>query len=289
MQKESSNVVITSDSTCDLSSELISRNEIGIMPLSVVLGGATYKDGVDITPSDIFKYVSETDDLPKTAAPSVSDYEDFFAEYVNAGKTVVHFNISSKTSGSYGFACTAAKQFEGRVFVVDSQALSTGQGLLVMKACDLRNDGRSAQEIFDTVNNLRANVNTSFIPDTLRYLYMGGRCSTLSYYGSKVLSIHPMISMKDGVLYPKKKYMGKMDRCIKNYINDLCEEYQSYDKTRCFITHSSADRELVEQAKKLVKELFGFNEIIETVAGSVVTGHCGRNTLGVLFIFDSKE
>lgn len=279
-----SEIVITSDSTCDLSEEQKRGNGIGIMPLSVTLGEKNFKDGIDIQPADIFRYFDETGKLPKTAAPSVSDYESFFGEYVNAGKTVIHFDISSKASGSYGFAATAAKEFGGKVFVVDSHALSTGQGLLVMKACDLRGEGKTAAEIYETVCALREKVNTSFIPDTLLYLYKGGRCSTLSYYGSKVLSIHPMIAMKDGQLYPKKKYIGKMTRCLKNYVHDLAEEYPSYDKTRCFITHSCADAELIENAKALVNELFEFDEVVETVAGSIITSHCGRNTLGVLFI-----
>ncbi len=279
-----SKIIITSDSTCDLSPELVEANDIRILPLSVMLGAKSHRDGIDIVPADIFRFFDETGQLPKTAAPSVSEYETFFAPFVEQGNYVVHFNISSKASGSHGFALAAAKSFPGKVFVVDSQALSTGQGLLVMKACDLRAEGKSAQEIYDEVCSLRPKVNTSFIPDTLLYLYKGGRCSTLSYYGAKVLSIHPMISMKDGQLYPKKKYIGKMSRCLKNYINDLVAEYPAYDKTRCFITHSSADAELVEQAKQMVADLFSFDEVLETVAGSIVTSHCGRNTIGVLFI-----
>ncbi len=279
-----SKIIITSDSTCDLSPELVEANDIRILPLSVMLGAKSHRDGIDIVPADIFRFFDETGQLPKTAAPSVSEYETFFAPFVEQGNYVVHFNISSKASGSHGFALAAAKSFPGKVFVVDSQALSTGQGLLVMKACDLRAEGKSAQEIYDEVCALRPKVNTSFIPDTLLYLYKGGRCSTLSYYGAKVLSIHPMISMKDGQLYPKKKYIGKMSRCLKNYINDLVAEYPAYDKTRCFITHSSADAELVEQAKQMVADLFSFDEVLETVAGSIVTSHCGRNTIGVLFI-----
>ena len=254
------------------------------MRLSVMLGAHTYRDGVDIMPADIFRHFDETGELPKTAAPSTEEYTEFFKQFTDAGKTVIHFNISSKASGSHGFAAAAAKQFDGKVLVVDSHALSTGQGLLVMKACDLRDEGKSAKEIYDEIMSLREKVNTSFVPDTLLYLYKGGRCSTLSYYGAKVLSIHPLIDMKDGELYPKKKYIGKMSRCIRNYINDLVAEYPSYDKRRCFVTHSNADPELVELAKSMVEELFDFEEIDVTVAGSIITSHCGRNTLGVLFI-----
>ncbi len=277
-------IIITSDSTCDLSPALVQENDIRILPLRVILGADSFYDGIDVTPQDIFDFVDRTGELPKTAAPSIEEYRDFFKQFTDEGKTVIHFNISSGASASYEFASAAAKELGTNVYVVDSHALSTGQGLLVMKACDLRAEGKSAQSIYEIVNSLRDKVNTSFIPDTLLYLYKGGRCSTLSYYGSKVLSIHPQIAMKDGKLYPRAKYMGNMMRCLKKYVSDLAAAYTAYDATRCFVTHSHADAELVERAKELARETFRFNEIIETVAGSIVTSHCGRNTIGILFI-----
>ena len=278
-------IIITSDSTCDLSPELIMDNHIGIMPLTVILGADSFRDGQGITPQKIFDYVAATGELPKTAAPSVEDYFQFFKSFADEGCKVIHFNISSKASGSNGFAVAAQQLIgEDKVYVVDSYALSTGQGLLVMKACDMVKEGKSAKEIFETIMSLRDKVNTSFVPDTLLYLYKGGRCSRMSFFGAKVLNIHPFIDMKDGQLYPKKKYIGNMGRCLKNYVKDLVAEYPSYDDTRCFITHSSAEPELVEGVKKLVVENFHFKEIVETVAGSIVTSHCGKNTIGVLFI-----
>ncbi len=276
-------VRITTDSTCDLGKNATER-DITIMPLSVILGADSYRDGVNITPQDIFDYVAKTGTLPKTSAPSIGDYEDFFAQFVNAGDTVIHFDISAKSSSSNEHAVAAAKKFNGKVFVVDTKALSSGQGLLVMKAYDFLQQGMSAEETVNAVNELRAKVNTSFIPDRLDYLYKGGRCSRMAMYGANLLKIHPLIDMQDGQLIAGKKYRGSMDKCITAYIRDLAERYPKYDKTRCFITHSSADTSLVELAKNLVGELFNFDEVLETVAGSVITGHCGRNTLGVLFI-----
>ncbi len=274
---------ITADSTCDLGEEVQKRN-IGIMPLSVILGGNAYKDGVDVSPQDIFDYYDKTGQLPKTAAPSISEYEAFFAGYAEKGDTVIHFNISAKASSAHSYAVTAAKRFGKKVFVVDTKALSSGQGLLVMKAADMLEKGAGAAEIAECVNALRPKVNTSFIPDRLDYLYAGGRCSRMQMYGANLLRIHPLIEMDDGQLIPGKKYRGPMEKCVASYIKDLAERYPAYDRTRCFVTHSSADGELVEFAKKAVFETFGFDDVIETVAGSVVTGHCGRNTLGVLFI-----
>lgn len=278
-------IVITSDSTCDLSPELLTKNNIELMRFNVILGVDTYRDGEGITPQTIFDYVEKTGELPKTAAPSVDDYVGFFKKYTEKGLTVIHFNISSGSSASHGFAKEAGKIIgEDKVYVVDSLALSTGQGLLVMKACDLLKEGESAKEIYDEVIALRNNVNTSFVPDTLQYLFKGGRCSSLSFAASKVLNIHPFIDMKDGKLYSKKKYMGSMARCLRSYVKDLAAECPSYDESRCFITHSSAEPELVDTVKKLVAEYFHFEEVIETVAGSIVTSHCGKNTIGVLFI-----
>lgn len=276
-------IKITSDSTCDLG-HLVKERNIGILPLMVTLDDKSYHDGVDITPQDIFDFVAKTKILPKTSAPSIGNYEDFFAEQLKEADEVIHFNISAKSSGSHNMAKEAAASFKGKVRVIDSKALSSGQGLLVMKAADLRDAGKTSAEIEEEICALRDRVNTSFVPDRLDYLYKGGRCSRMTLYGANLLKIHPKIAMEDGQLLAAGKYRGDMTICIKKYIEDLKNQYPAYDKTRCFVTHSSADKELVELAKKLVKETFDFNEIIETVAGSIITSHCGRNTLGVLFI-----
>lgn len=276
---------ITSDSTCDLN-HLTQQRDITILPLQVNLDAAAYHDGVDITPQDIFDFVAKTGILPKTSAPSIGEYEDFFAQQLKDADEVLHFNISSKSSGSYNFARAAAEGFNGKVRVIDSKALSSGQGLLVLKAADMRDAGKSIAETEAEINKLRARVNTSFVPDSLDYLHKGGRVSGMVKVAASMFKIHPQILMNDGQLVPGKKYRGKMSMCINQYVQDLKDMYPSYDKSRCFVTHSSADKELVELAKSKVKELFDFDEIIETVAGSIITSHCGQGTLGVLFIYN---
>ena len=277
---------ITSDSTCDLG-HLVQERNIGILPLQVNLGSNSYFDGVDIMPTDIFAFVAETKHLPKTAAPSIGDYEEFFQKQLDAGyDEVIHFNISVKASGSHNMAKQAAAAFGGKVRVIDSMALSSGQGLLVMKACDMLEAGKSAAEIEEACLEIRTHINTSFVPDSLDYLHKGGRVSGMVKLAAGLFKIHPLIMMDNGQLVPGKKYKGKMSVIIKQYIEDLANMYPKYDKTRCFITHSTADPELVAAAKGKVQELFNFDEVIETVAGSIVTSHCGRNTLGVLFIYE---
>lgn len=278
-------VRITSDSTCDLNAIVEERN-IGIMSLTVNLGDKAYHDGVDITPTDIFEFVAKTNVLPKTAAPSIGEYEEFFKKELEGYDELVHINISSKSSGSYNFAKEAASGFGGKVHVIDSKALSSGQGLLVMRACDLRDAGKSAEEIEEDLLEVRERINTSFVPDNLEYLYKGGRVSGMVKTVAGMFKIHPLIEMDDGQLVPGKKYKGKMSVLIKQYVEDLKAKYPNYDKTRCFITHSTAEPELVEAAKEKVKEIFDFDEVIETVAGSIITSHCGKGTLGVLFVYN---
>ncbi len=279
-------VRITSDSTCDLNALVETRN-IGIMPLTVNLGENGYHDGIDIKPTDIFEFVAKTNVLPKTAAPSIGEYEDFFKKELESYDEIVHINISAKSSGSYNFAKEAAKNFGDKVHVIDSKALSSGQGLLVMRACDLRDAGKSAEEIEKDLLEVRERVNCSFVPDNLEYLYKGGRVSGMVKTVAGMFKIHPLIAMDNGQLVPPgKKYKGKMSVLIKQYVEDLKAQYPNYDKTRCFITHSTAEPELVEAAKAKVKEIFDFDEVIETVAGSIITSHCGKGTLGVLFVYN---
>ena len=277
-------VTITTDSTCDLN-DLIRERDIRVMPLGVLLGDKEYRDGVDIDPRMIFDFVSETGVLPKTSAPSIAAYADFFRSFTDKGDKVVHVNISQKASGAHQMALAAAKEVGAdKVFVVDSLALSTGQGLIVMKAADLRDAGASAEEIYRECLAAAALAQTSFVVDTLEYLHKGGRCSLVSLLGAKVLKIHPYIDMVDGQLGIKKKYVGTMRRCFTSYVEDLAAIYPEYDRTRCFITHSHCDPELVKAVRGKVEELFSFGEIHETVAGSVITSHCGQGTLGVLFL-----
>ena len=276
---------ITSDSTCDLN-HLVEERNIGILPLQVNLDAQSFHDGIDITPQDIFDFVEKTKILPKTSAPSIGDYEEFFAEQLKLGEEVIHFNISAKSSGSHNMAKQAAESFNGKVRVIDSKALSTGQGLLVLKACDMRDAGKSSAEIEEAINELKQRVNTSFVPDSLDYLHKGGRVSGMIKVVAGMFKIHPLIYMDDGQLVPGKKYKGRMDVLLKQYVQDLKEMYPNYDKSRCFITHSSAEANVVNVAKEKVKELFEFDEVIETVAGSIITSHCGKGTLGVLFIYE---
>lgn len=277
-------IKLLSDSTCDLTPELVEKLGLEIIPVEVILGTDTYYDGVQITPKDIFDRYEKTGELPKTSATNAERYKEHFKKYLDEGYKIIHFNISSKASAMNNNANSAAEELGGDIFVVDTKALSSAQGLLIMKAYDLIQEGKSYAEVCEELKTLPDKIQTSFVVDTLEFLHKGGRCSLAALMGAKVLKLHPQIAMVDGQLKAKKKYMGGMLRCLTSYIKDLEEEYPSYDKTRCFITHTISDQEIVDHVLELTKEHFEFEEVLESVAGSTVSAHCGPNTIGLLFI-----
>ncbi len=276
-------VLITRDSTSDLPPELVEKLNIKTIPLVVTLGDKAYQDGVDITPEDIYKYHDEHGILPKTSAANVDDMINFFEPFVKEGYEIVHFTISSSMSSTYQNSCIAADEFEG-IYVVDSQNLSTGEGLLVLKACEWAAEGLSAKEIYDKVNELIPRVDASFVIDSLEYLHKGGRCSALAALGANLLKLKPCIEVQGGSMGVSKKYRGKYGETLKQYVADRLTDYLDIDLSRVFVTHAGCDEEIVNQVVEQVKATAPFSELIISRAGCTVSAHCGRNTLGVLYI-----
>lgn len=278
-----SNVVITSDSTTDLSKELRERYNVTVMPLKITLGDKTYTDGVDINPDDIYAHHDKTGELPKTAATNVGDCIDFFKPFCQAGKTVIHFTISSEMSSTYNNACIAAEEV-GNVYVIDTKNLSTGGGLLVVAAAEMIANGLSAEETVQKTRALVPCVDASFVIDSLEYLYKGGRCSALAMLGANLLKLKPCIQVKEGKMDVAKKYRGKFSEVAKQYVSEKISDYSDIDLDRVFVTHAGCDPELMNELVELVKSKAPFKEVFLTRAGCTVSSHCGANTLGVLFI-----
>ena len=281
-------VLITRDSTSDLPAELVEKLGIKTIPLVINLGEKSYQDGVDITPDDIYKYHSEHGILPKTSAANVDDMINFFKKYVDEGYSIVHFNISSTMSSTYQNSCIAADEFED-VYVVDTANLSTGEGLIILKAVEFVNQGLSAKEVYEEVLKLIPHVDASFVIDSLEYLHKGGRCSTLATLGANLLKLKPCIEVKGGSMGVGKKYRGKYSEALKQYVEDRLSDYSDIDLSRVFVTHAGCDDEIVNQVIEQVRASAPFEELIVSRAGCTISSHCGRNTLGVLSIRKSAK
>lgn len=276
-------ITISSDSTCDLSQGLVDRYNIHILPMGVTLGDKMYRDGIDITPDQIYAHHEKTGQLPKTSAINIAESADFFAELTKDGSAVIHFTISSSMSATYNNARIAAEDFED-VYVVDAKNLSTGSGLLVLAAAEMAQEGMEAKEIAKKVSELADCVDASFVVDNLEYLAKGGRCSAVAAFGANLLQLKPCISVKNGAMGVGKKYCGKFEKTLLSYVADRLADAEDICLDRVFVTHAGCDADIVESVVNAVKGTLPFKEVLVTRAGCTVSSHCGANTLGVLFI-----
>ena len=277
------NIKITSDSTCDLPKELVAAHNIEIVPLTVVKDGQSFSDGVNITPSDIFAHISAGGDLCSTAALGVGEYQDVFAKYAGDYDGVLHINISAEFSSSYQNACLAAEEFDN-VRVVDSRNLSTGQGLVVLKACELAKTCESLDDLQNQLNDYTARVEASFLLDQLKYMVKGGRCSAVAALGANLLNLKPCIEVKDGKMSVVKKYRGSYSKCLASYVKDRLSGREDLDKGTLFVTRTPISDECLQAVADAVNKYNDFDNTYWNEAGCTVSCHCGPGTLGVLFV-----
>ena len=274
-------IAITAESTIDLTSELLEKYNIEIIPYSVILGDNEFKDG-EITSADIFKFVEVNKILPKTSAINEAQYAEFFEEKLTRYDAVVHFCLSSEISSACSHAKLAAENLKN-VHVVDTRSLSTGIALLAIYGRELAESGKSAEEVATLCEERTKDVQASFVVKKLDYLHKGGRCSSIALLGANLLQIRPEIVLNNGKMVSAKKYLGKMEKVIEKYCRDVIAENPNPDKKYGFVTYTTASEEMVNIAKSALKEA-GFETIYETKAGATITSHCGENTLGILFL-----
>ena len=277
------NFKILSDSTCDLSEAILKEYNISLVPLTVVKDGKEYKDGVTITPDEIFAHVAAGGDLCSTSANSVGEYADEFAKYSEKYDGLLHINIGSGFSSCYQNTCIAASDFDN-VKVVDSMNLSTGQGLVVLEACRLAKECASLEELHEKVQAFTEKVEASFLVDKLNYLAKGGRCSSVAALGANLLNLKPCIDVKEGKMGVSKKYRGKYGKCLATYVQERLADRDDIRRDVLFVTKTSVSDEEYEAVMEAVREFGNFETVYETLAGCTVSCHCGPGTLGVLFV-----
>ena len=276
-------VIISCDSTADMPKELTEKHNIKVFSTPIIMGEKTYKDGVDISPKDLFDYHDKTGKLAQTCAPNVSECMEYFNSINEDGAEIVHFDISCEMSSTYANATLAANDL-GNVYTYDSRNLSSGIALQVLKACEMRDEGLSAGEIVEKLKIITPKIDASFVIDTLLYLRKGGRCSSLAAMGANLLKLKPCIEVINGKMETGKKYRGKLIDVISGYVEERLRDLEDIDTETIFVTHTTCSREIVDTVIKKVKSFGKFKNIYETVAGGSISVHCGPGTLGVLFI-----
>ena len=276
-------IKILADSTCDLSDELINKYDITVVPLTVIKDGKPHTDRVDIQPADIFAHVANGGDLCSTTATNMGEYIEWFEKYVNDYDGVIHINLGSGFSSCYQNACLAADEFEN-VRVIDSQNLSTGQGLVVLKACELAQTCTDLDALKAELDAYTEKVEASFVLDQLKYMAKGGRCSSATALGANLLNLKPCIEVKGGKMSVVKKYRGNFAKCLATYVKDRLADREDLDKTHLFVTRTPVTDDCLDAVKEAVDTYGDFENIYWTEAGCTVSCHCGPGTLGVLFV-----
>ena len=276
-------VRIITDSTCDLSAELIEEFGIPVIPLNIIMGDRSCRDGQDITQKELFAWSDANKATPKTSAPDLGFVEDFLRPFMEAGDEVVYLGIGEELSSTAQTMRIAAEDLGfTKMHVMDSANLSTGIGLQVLRACDYAKQGLSGEEIVRRLEESRDRVRASFCIDTMTYLHRGGRCSAVTALLGAAFMIKPMIAVKDGKMGVAKKYRGKIAKVLKEYAKDLEPELRNAETDRVFVTHTASD-ETAKEIADYVASLGIFEHVYTTRAGCVISSHCGPGTLGILF------
>ena len=279
------NVRIVADSTCDLTQAQIEKNKIGIIPLCIIMDEKSYFDGLEVKPSEIFAWSNKNKTTPKTSATSIEKAVEILTHYKERGDEVIFLGISEDMSTNCNVIRLAADELEyDKVHVINSMNLSTGIGLQVLRAAEMAEAGKSAEEIVEAIEEARVDVRASFVVDTLTFLARGGRCSAVTALLASTLKIKPKISVSMGKMGVAEKYHGNFKKALNRYVRNMEEDLLKADPTRIFVTHSEMDDPaLVREIVDYLKELNHFREVVTSDAGCVISSHCGPNCLGVLF------
>ena len=275
---------ILSDSTCDLPKELLDRYDITLVPLTVVKDGTDLKDGLDITPADIFAHVAAGGSLCSTSAVSVGEYEEFFEKYAAAYDGVVLVNLGSGFSSSHQNALIAAEDYPN-VRCIDSKALSAGQGLIALKAAQLADRYEDLDALAEAVRAYIPKLEGNFVLDQLKFLVKGGRCSSLAALGANMLNLKPCIALNEGRLTVAKKYRGSYTRCLTSYVKERLEGREDLDTDTLFLIYTvDQPKDVLDAVRETIFQYGNFTHVIESYAGCTVSCHCGPGTLGLMYL-----
>lgn len=278
-------VYITADSTCDLSPELLERFQIKIAPLHVLIGEEDYLDGVNFTPEMIYERYEKEKILPCTAAVTPQEFVDFFTPLLEAGYEVVHLDISSRMSGTYQNAAIVAQDLPG-VYPVDTQQLTTGIAQMLVVACRMRDNGMDAASIAKAMPALIPKVDTSFVIDTLEYMWKGGRCTGVAAFGANLLKLKPCIEMRDGKLEICKKYRGNIFKVYEKFISERMAGKKVRTDFVFISTSNDLTPEVQERVRTVIRQAAPVKEVCFTRTSCTVSSHCGPGTLGLMFMVE---
>ena len=278
-------IILSVDSSVDLDKDILEKYNVKInTPIHIILEGKSYDDMVDVTPDMIFDNYFKTGNLPKTSAANCQEFIEKFKPFVDDGYEIIHISIGNRLSTSYSQSCLAAEEL-GNIYVINSQNVTTGAGMIVAETAKRISQGMAAKDIVKEIEAIIPKVCADFVLEKLTFLHAGGRCSAVEMFGANLLKLRPCIiinSNDGGSLSIGKKYRGNIDKVFKTYADEKLANLESYDDARIFITHSNVDKDILDQIYKLIESKNYFKEILVTKAGCTVSSHWGPGTLGLV-------
>ena len=277
-------IVISSESSLDLDKAEAAKYHIHVIPYTLIFGGESALDG-EFTAKDIFAYTKRTGQLAKTSAINAEEYKRRFSELLKDHDCLIHFSIGSKISSTYEHALEAAQEFGGKVHVVDTMNLSGGIALQALYARELIEEGKSFKEVCDLVDERVPYMHGSFSLESVDYLYKGGRCNAMAMLGANLLKLRPQILLSDGKMVCGKKFRGKKEKWVFDYLEETLSANPHPDLSRVFMAYTEIDEALLEKAEKRLRE-FGFKDVIAHEAMGTISCHAGPGTFGIFFYND---
>lgn len=284
-------IVFSTDSTCDLPSHYIQEKNIAVLPLIVTLGTDEFYDGVNVQPDQLYDYFARTKEVPKTAGRGIEDFKEFFSELLEKYDMVIHCGIGAEMSVCYNNANMAAKELgcEDKIKIVDSSALSASTGLVILSGIKAYEEGATVEEILSNMRHTAKNLQTSFVPDKLDYIYRSGRCSRFSFSMASLLKIKPRLEVVNGKLINTGKEIGPFKNVIIKYIDTILKKYDHPRRDLAFLVHSKVDENLLQYVLDYVESKGIFDRVETSLAGSVISSHCGDGTIGLLYVNDGEK
>ena len=285
-------VKLVTDSTCDLPSELARQWDITVIACNVHFGDEVYKDGIDMGPDEFYRRLVSSPSLPTTAQPSVDDFLQVYTPLFDEGHDVVSIHLSAKFSGTLNSATQAREALLSsrnaepgrarRIDIIDSQMSSMGLGLVTIEAAHKVRDGATCDQVVQAVQDSLGRTHCYFLLDTLEYLKKGGRIGKASAFLGSLLSIKPVLMIKDGEAHPVERV-----RTRRRGLERLIEIIAALGPAeRLSVLHSTTP-EFAEALKERLGDLTPREEIIMARFGPVIGTYLGPGALGVSLMSSS--
>ena len=271
-------IKIICDSMSDVPKEIIEKYGVEIIPLTVIFNGVEYMDGIDITHSQFYKMLRESESMPKTSQITYAQFKEVFEKYKD--EEVLYISGSSRASGTYQSAVLAKNDGYDNVHIFDTYNLSMVSGLFVIKACEMREKGYSIEEILNHLNSLKGTEDVIVSVDTLEYLKKGGRISSTKAMLGNLLNVKPILHVEDGLVAQKSQVRGKK-QMYSTLVKGIGEKFDNNLEDRTVIIGFGDNEEDFEIVKNKFMEEYKVKDLYCVNIGCAICSHIGPGVLAI--------